>query len=57
MWSGLIRILSKIEWYFKFSLKNRKTLYTGCFCLTCPFYDHCRRTSEYVEKLFGEPLE
>lgn len=55
MWSGVIRILSKIRWYFKYSLKNKK--HAGCFCPTCKWYDQCRWEAEYVETIFGEPYE
>lgn len=57
MLCGVIRILSKIEWYFKFSLKHRKDMYAGCFCPTCEFYDECRGMVEDIEEVFGEPIE
>ena len=67
MLSGLIRILSKIKWWFKYSLKRRDK--AGCFCPTCKFYDQCKWEVEYVENVFksienmpeeifyGEPVE
>lgn len=67
MLSGLIRILSKIKWWFKYSLKHRDK--AGCFCPTCRFYDQCKWEAEYVESVFnsieempdeiffGDPLE
>ena len=55
MLCGLTRILSKIRWYFKYSLKNKK--HAGCFCPTCKWYDQCRWEAEYVETIFGEPYE
>lgn len=54
MWYGVIRILSKIEWWIKFSLKRKDC---GCFCPTCRFYDQCRWEAEYIEEVFGEPYE
>ena len=52
---GVTRILSRIRWYFRYSLKNKKQ--AGCFCLTCKWYDQCRWEVEYVETIFGEPFE
>lgn len=57
MLCGATRILSKIEWWFKFSLKHRDDLYAGCFCPTCKFYDECRDEVERIEEIFGEPFE
>lgn len=55
MLCGVIRILSKIEWWFKYSLKHKE--HAGCFCPTCEFYDECRQDVEYIEEVFGEPFE
>lgn len=57
MFFGLTRLVSKIEWYFKFSLKNKRTLYTGCCCLNCKFYDKCRQEQEQLETVFGEVVD
>ncbi len=50
---GLIRILSKIDWW----LFGPKAKLCNKCCLFCNFYKVCRADVEYLEEITGEPWE